>query len=102
MREDFPKVYAEMVGDDPDEVPEEREDSGERLRDEAMGNLHWAQRQLERALARARAVIPGNELAGYLRSAVGELEGVLGRPLITIEEVLDAIHGRTPEGADDF
>jgi hypothetical protein len=102
MRDDFPKTYKEMVGDDGEDAPEENGDGAERLRDEVLGNLHWAQKQLGAAMAKSLKVITQDELAAFLRGAIGGFEQTMGRPMTTVEEVLDAVHGRQPEESADF
>ena len=101
MKEDFPKVHAEMVGNDPEDV--QQEGSGDdRRRDEAMGNARWAEKQLTAALAKALKIIPEVELAEFLRSCISDFEGAIGRPMITLEEALDAVHGKAREHHSDF
>lgn len=100
MRRDFPKIYAEMVGDDPEDVEEEQIDDAQRMRDQALGNVEWAEQQLVTALVKAREHAPTEELAGSLRWAIRDFERALGRPMVTLEEGLDAIHHR--EQDEDF
>lgn len=102
MRADFRKVYAEMVGNDPDDTPEEHGDGTERGRDEAFANLRWAQRQMKAAVGKASKIVTLDELAAFARDAIGGLEDAMGRPVTTVEEVLAAVHGKTPEDLSDF
>lgn len=101
MKEDFPKIHAAMVGADPDAVAQEGS-GDERRRDEAMGNVFWAQKQLTAALTKALNVIPGEDLAEFVRTCLSDFEGAIGRPMTTLEEALDAIHGKARDELSDY
>jgi len=93
IKSDFPKVYREMVGDEEDDLDEAGEPS-DQLRDQALANVTWAEMQLTTALAKARQHASGEELASSILSALTDFETALGRPLVTLQQGLDAIHGR--------
>lgn len=101
MREDFPAIHAEMVGEDYEE-PTEDDENVDIERDQAIANVDWAERQLVVALAKARKHVTPEELAYTVRCALRALEEAIGRPARTLEELLDMIHDRVPDEEDDF
>lgn len=99
IKADFPALYKEMTGEDGEDDLGEGE-AVDQDRDQALADVSWAQLQLVTALAKARQHAPKAELADVLRSALADFEEALGRPLVTLQEGLDTIHGRRPE--EDF
>lgn len=96
IKSDFPALYKEMTGEEEDDDLGEGE-GVDQERDQALADVSLAQRQLAIVIAKARRHAPDWELADALRSAVADFETALGRPLVTLEEGLDTVHGRHVE-----
>lgn len=103
FKADFPDVFAEMVGRDPEEdIPDEDLEVDPML-DHAMGNMLWAENQLVSTITRSLEHVTPDELADSLRRAVKQFEVALGRPLMTAEETLRLASGYTDDDEEpDF
>lgn len=100
MKQYFPAVHAEMVGRG-EEEPETYEDDGtDFLKEQALVDLEWAEKQFLGSIAKARQHVPREELAKSVRDSMVDFERTVGRPLMTVEEGLLVIHGKVPE--EDF
>lgn len=100
MKQYFPAIHAEMLGRGEEEIEDYEGDPVDHLREQALNDLGWHEKQLRVAIAKARQHVPGEELAMVVRGAVVDFEKAVGRPLMTIEDGLNLIHGRQPE--EDF
>jgi hypothetical protein len=100
MKQYFPSIHEEMVGRGEEEPDDNEGEATDYLRERAMDALGWAEKQFSIAIAKARQHVPEAELAGVVRGAVVDFEKTMGRPLVTLEEGLNVIHGDVPE--EDF
>lgn len=102
FKADFPNVFAEMVGRDPEEDIPDEEPEGDPMHDDAMGNMLWAESQLVSTITRSLEHVTPDELADSLRGAIKKFEEALGRPLLTAEEVMLSALGHADEDEPDF
>lgn len=76
MQADFPTLYAEMAGRDPEEIVEnELTDTSE---EDALANVSWAVEQLCRSVQRASEVASKPAIASELHDVIAKLEDALG------------------------
>lgn len=79
MKQDYPAIYANMTGNEPEEeVPEG--DAGSREEDQALSNVEWAESQYLAAIRKAAQVVPKESIAVTVGDIKGRIEGVLGVP----------------------
>jgi len=90
MKQDFPKIAAEMTGRDPDEV-EEPGSGKDREDDQLIANVHWAEMQFLKSVTKALKSVDRDRLIAEVGNIAKKLEEALALPTGGLEATLQAI-----------
>lgn len=98
MKQDFPRIAAEMRRRDPDEIDEAPEADQARQEDQLLQNVYWAEKEYLRTIAKALKTVRRDRVIWEVGNIANRVEATLSLPSGSLDETLSGIEEREFSG----